>query len=169
MFIKKLSIFLIFFNLLNCAFAIDDIKELPSYANLYSPSDFPEKTDQGLHLKSLDLQSPSARLFRTRLKEAAKEAPNFSGNMVVATWGCGSGCLSFAFVNLKTGKVWFPDFDMFFSTDEENYNDNFGYYYWPNSSLFVAIGSKNGWEDKPGVYYYQWTGQELKLLKAVTK
>lgn len=47
--------------------------------------------------------------FRTRIREAAAQVPNFAGHYVLATWGCGAECLSYAVINVQTGTVWFAD------------------------------------------------------------
>ena len=41
------------------------------------------------------------RMFRTRLREAARQAPNFAGHYRFTTWGCGSNCVQGAMVDLK--------------------------------------------------------------------
>lgn len=169
--IKRIILFfilpaVILLNHVNACFAEDKTLTLPDYAQLYNPNDFPVKPYESLTHKAPSLADPLARYFRTRLREAAKESPDFAGNMVVASWGCGSGCIRFAFVNVETGDVWFPDFDMFYPTDT-SVIESAELYHWKNSNLFVAIGSKEGWSDTPGVYYYKWTGKELKLLKFV--
>lgn len=51
------------------------------------------------------LTSPSERMFRTNLRAAAKEPPNFAGHYRVAIWGCGTRCVGGAMVDLQTGKV----------------------------------------------------------------
>lgn len=49
------------------------------------------------------------RLYRTRLREAAQEKPNFAGHYILTAWGCGAGCLMGAVIDANTGKVhWFP-------------------------------------------------------------
>src|SRR5688572_27905237 len=49
------------------------------------------------------------RMFRTRLKEAAQEQPNFAGHYILTAWGCGAGCLIGAVIDANTGRVyWFP-------------------------------------------------------------
>ena len=47
--------------------------------------------------------------FRTRIREAARQKPNFAGHYVLATWGCGAQCLSYAIIDVKTGAVYFDD------------------------------------------------------------
>src|SRR5262249_53275288 len=48
-----------------------------------------------------------ARTFRTRLREAAAEGPNFAGHMIVATWGCGTSCQTVALIDARNGRVYF--------------------------------------------------------------
>jgi hypothetical protein len=47
--------------------------------------------------------------FRTRIREAATQRPNFAGHYVLATWGCGAECVSYAIINAKTGYVCFDN------------------------------------------------------------
>lgn len=47
--------------------------------------------------------------FRTRIREAAQQPANFAGHYVLASWGCGAECLSFAIIDRKTGAVYFND------------------------------------------------------------
>src|SRR5574341_1202298 len=37
--------------------------------------------------------SREARMYRTRLREAAREKPNFAGHYIVTYWGCGTECV----------------------------------------------------------------------------
>ena len=42
------------------------------------------------------LYSKRARLYRTVLREGAKEGPNFAGHYTIVTWGAGLGVFSMA-------------------------------------------------------------------------
>ena len=56
----------------------------------------------------LDLKSDRlARLYRTRLRNAAQTGPNFADHYTLASWGCGSSCQVWAIIDAKTGRV-FP-------------------------------------------------------------
>lgn len=56
----------------------------------------------------VDLRShKDARMLRTRLREAARQRPNFAGHMIVTTWGCGTSCQVVALIDARTGKVTF--------------------------------------------------------------
>jgi hypothetical protein len=50
---------------------------------------------------------PKARMFRTMLREHAKDGINFAGQYRVASWGCGTGCLDSGIIDAKTGRVYF--------------------------------------------------------------
>ena len=52
------------------------------------------------------VQGTPAWYFRTRIREAARQMPNFAGHYVLATWGCGAECLSSAIIDVKTGEVY---------------------------------------------------------------
>ena len=49
---------------------------------------------------------PQARFFRTKLREGAREGPNFADHFTVVTWGCGSGCQVNAIVDARTGTIY---------------------------------------------------------------
>ena len=126
---------------------------------------------------ALKLTTRQARGYRTRLREGARRAVNFAGRYKLHTWSCGTGCLQTAFIDAKTGDVFFP----------EELNGFIACYYQPEavesleealqfqkgSRLIVMSGypmSERGkTEPKKGLYYYEWTGGELKLLKFVEK
>lgn len=44
--------------------------------------------------------------FRTRIREAARQPINFGGQYVLAAWGCGLECVSYAIIDVKTGAVY---------------------------------------------------------------
>jgi hypothetical protein len=57
-----------------------------------------------------NLTHPKARLFRTVLRQAAVQGPNFNGHYRLARWGCGTNCIEWAVIDLRDGRVWFaPD------------------------------------------------------------
>jgi hypothetical protein len=119
------------------------------------------------------INNPRARTFKTRLREGAKDGINFAGHYTVVEWGCGAGCLDAAVVDAKTGGVYFPgetsDFAVWFWGDK----DYDALQFKPNSRLIVLSGSPvselNKAEPKYGLFYYEWTGSDLKLIKVVEK
>ncbi len=69
--------------------------------------DFPSELSGPTAHAAVDLSTPGAHTFRTRLRQAAQQSPNFAGHYVLTSWGCGSTCVIGAAVDLVTGKVVF--------------------------------------------------------------
>jgi hypothetical protein len=61
-------------------------------------------TYEGRHVPP-DLSKPQNYNFRTRIRGASREDPNFAGRWVFANWGCGTGCSDGRLVNVATGAV----------------------------------------------------------------
>ena len=125
---------------------------------------------------ALKLTTQEARNYRTRLREGARRAVNFAGHYKLYTWSCGTGCLQTAFIDAKTGEVFFPaELDgfilCFFDTKAHDLEDSLQFQ--KGSRLILMSGyplSERGKDEpKKGLYYYEWTGRELKLLKFEAK
>jgi hypothetical protein len=119
--------------------------------------------------------SPDARSFRTRLGDGLREGVNFAGHYAMVGWGCGTGCISGAIVDTRTGNVYWPEqFNAFGVLYTEG---NYAYppvEYKKNSRLLVIHGipgEKN--DDAPakpsGSYYYEWKNNRLRQVKFVPK
>jgi len=107
------------------------------------------------------------RSFHTRIREGASQPPNFAGSYRIVEWGCGSDCVRFVLIDLKTGTIHGPPFESVwldaFSTD--------GWYgkgleYRKDSRLLVVDGCPT---KKCASYYYEWTGSKFRLLRSVEK
>lgn len=104
---------------------------------------------------------PDARTYRTRLREAARGKVNFAGDWVLATWGCGTTCLTGAVINARSGRVQFLPGSVccWFELGEEvNPID-----YRADSSLLVLTGMINEEEPAAKHYYELRNGQFHKL------
>ncbi|MBL4787487.1 MAG: hypothetical protein JKY49_18950 [Cohaesibacteraceae bacterium] len=100
-----------------------------------------------------DLQSHrDARTYRTRLRNAAKAGRvNFAGQYVLATWGCGTSCLTGGIVNARTGQVHFLPFTVCCSIDQNSPSID----YRADSHLIIFTGLLD--EDDPDArHYYQF-------------
>jgi hypothetical protein len=108
------------------------------------------------------------RVFRTRLREAARRRPNFAGHYVLTAWGCGTGCRIGALIDAKTGRVhWFPhqayaDYDA--PPDFEPIRFRL------DSRLLVIFGAPDE-EDEAGLgtYYYNFDGGRFRLVRFAPK
>jgi hypothetical protein len=139
--------------------------------------DYAEPVFKG-RVAALKLTTPQARGYRTRLREGARRAVNFAGHYKLHTWSCGTGCLQTAFIDAKTGEVFFPaelnGFILcFFDSELVAHDLEDSLQFQKGSRLIVMSGypysERDKAEPKKGLYYYEWTGRELKLLKFEAK
>jgi hypothetical protein len=103
-------------------------------------------------------------MYRTRLREAAREEPNFAGNYVLTYWGCGTACVMGAVIDAATGEIiWLPfSICCFASVDPGFQPINFK----PNSRLVVFAGLRN--EQQPmGAHFYWFDGREFHFITTV--
>ena len=136
---------------------------------------FPARAERAT-ARSIDFKnSPGARAMRTRLGEALREGVNFAGHYIVAGWGCGTGCISAAIIDGRTGRVYFPKAIGGISVGTTD--DDGGYVeqplrYQKNSRLLILTGIPetqidNGKELPMGMYYYEWRNNNLRLIRRV--
>ena len=106
------------------------------------------------------------RMFQTRIRQGARHGPNFAGMYIIASWGCGSGCVSFAVVNARTGKVYDAPFSILgvpYLTDSGR--EYQGLDYTLGSRLPVADGCPEDEEKDCGTHYYEWKGTQFRQLR----
>ncbi len=123
-------------------------------------SDYFERIYSG-RVNAPDLNShPDARSYRTRLRNAAKGQVNFAGEYILATWGCGTNCLTGALTNARTGQVVFlPGTICCWDYDRQNPID-----YRADSALIVFTGLIN--EQEPaGTYYYELRQGQFRYIQ----
>lgn len=103
-----------------------------------------------------------ARMFRTRLRENAKDGVDFAGHYILATWGCGSGCSSIAIIDARTGRVYFTPSLLLVGT--ALYQELAPLEFRKDSRLLKVVGSRN--DEEVGTFYYVWRNNRLKLVRA---
>lgn len=118
---------------------------------------------------------PEARTYRTVLRRGAAKGPNFAGHYAVVAWGCGTSCVTFAIVNLKTGNVIFPDdftsvHGVHLDADDFERDADTGYWglrYKLNSRLLIVVGTLDEDEKREGAFYYILDKDKLKRIFSV--
>ena len=107
------------------------------------------------------------RMYRTVLKESAKEKPNFAGHYILTAWGCGAGCLMGAVIDANTGKVyWFPHTICCWNDFERD--DSFEpITFRLNSRLVVFTGVRNEREGDHGAHIYEFNGRRFKFIRTI--
>jgi hypothetical protein len=125
----------------------------------------------------LKLTTPQTRGYRTRLREGSRRGVNFAGHYKLHTWGCGTSCLQTAFIDARTGDVFFPGelngFITCYYEPQAVENLEEALKFERGSRLIVMSGyptsERDKAEPKKGLYYYEWDGKSLKLVKFVEK
>ncbi len=115
-----------------------------------------------------------ANMFRTNLRNAAKEGVNFAGHYILATWGCGTNCTQSAIIDARNGSVFFPRIlEGAGSGFCDLPDDTEVLVYKAGSRLLVLSGFKGGdlesENGRCGIYYLEWTGTDFKQVKFVEK
>lgn len=104
------------------------------------------------------------RMFRTVLREASKEKPNFAGRYILTAWGCGTACLIGAVIDAKTGKVYRWGFSICCWRAEVDEPIE----YRLNSKLIVFSGARNEKDDN-GAHFYKFEHGRFVHLRSVLK
>jgi hypothetical protein len=145
-----------------CALAIADSKE-PRF------EDYPADVDTHLKPATPQFKTGGQRRFRGTIRESVEKGVNFAGHYAIAEWGCGSGCVQTAVVDLRTGDVYDGPFGALpkarMSLIPNADVDKTGIFYQEDSSLFIARGCPN--EKGCGAYFFEWTGTQFKLLRRI--
>ena len=132
------------------------IQQLPDF------SDYEVEIYNG-PVSAVDLSShKDAKMFRTRLRDAAKGDVNFGGHFILTFWGCGTSCQTGAIIDAKTGAVYFPDElrATVFSDLDDRLVD-----YRTDSTLIIVRGHMRE-EDEAKVTYLVWENGSFKHLSS---
>lgn len=107
------------------------------------------------------------RTYRTRLREASQEKPNFAGHYILTAWGCGTGCLMGAVIDANTGTVhWFPHTICCWNEIERD--ESFRpIVFRSNSRLIVFTGLRNEQEGDQGAHFYEFDGTRFKYIRTI--
>lgn len=137
-----------------------DMSQMPRGAPKFA--DYPVGVAKIAKPAPVKLTQPEHRAFRTRIREAGRQPPNFAGHYVVSSWGCGTSCAMSVLVDLATGDVAMPD--ELASVGETPLDERVQGR--PDSRLIVVTGMPGEDSGKPqAVRYYVLEGRRLRLLK----
>ncbi|MCG5075352.1 hypothetical protein [Paraburkholderia tagetis] len=98
------------------------------------------------------------RQYRTAIRDAAKGPINFAGRYVLASWGCGAGCVMAAAIDTQSGRVT----SLPFSVSDWPLDVTEPLSYRANSCLLIVHGSRNE-SPEHGTYYYAFDGKVFTL------
>lgn len=99
-----------------------------------------------------------AQRYRTIIQEAAKNPVDFAGRYILATWGCGAGCVMAAAIDTKSGRVT----SLPFTVSDWPLDVTEPLSYRADSCLLIVRGSRNE-SAGHGTYYYAFDGKTFRL------
>ncbi|MEP7075943.1 MAG: hypothetical protein ABI878_09040 [Acidobacteriota bacterium] len=122
----------------------------------------------------VDLSTKDARMFRTNLRNAAKDGVNFAGHFVLTSWGCGTNCNHAGIIDARNGRVFFPTPLAGFGVGFESWlGEDDPLEFKPGSRLLILKGYSpnelNKEHPSGGYFYYLWNGTALRQIKFVKK
>ncbi len=115
----------------------------------------------------LDLSSPDAYSYRTRLRNGAQQPVNFAGHYQLIQWGCGTTCSTGAVIDALTGRVTFLPAVMtqgMQASMDANFNS---IEFRVNSRLIVFSGQLNE-TGVLGTHFYLWNGSALQHVATIS-
>jgi hypothetical protein len=116
-----------------------------------------------------DVRSGRAHLYRTVLREEAKEGVNFNGHYRIASWGCGTNCIEWAVIDLAVGRVWMAPAPLAsnWSMEDQPAKTPDWMEFYSASSLFYVHTSEGRRSDRTfdTRRAYVWRGGEPRLLR----
>lgn len=126
----------------------------------YSVQKIPQVKKAKLKLSGNDLH------FKTRLKKAYQDAPNFAGKYILTTWGCGAECIMGGLIETTTGKVFLIPFTLCCWDSLIDVEENFKPIdYRLDSSLIIFHGVRNENGGEAAHFYYNFQNNKFNLLK----
>lgn len=112
-----------------------------------------------------DLRSRETYAYRTRLREAAPNPPNFASDHRVVLWGCGTSCTAGAVIDQRSGRVTFFPFSICCSAKDREQGFN-SVEFRATSALIIFTGLRNE-EGVDGSHFYEFTGAGFRFLHTV--
>jgi hypothetical protein len=140
----------------------------------------PHFTDYPAHAEHLKPAAPvlatrDERAFRSMIREGTADGPNFAGHFTIADWGCGAGCMDWAVIDARTGRVTLPkglgDLDFNHATVEATAAgegcDSLCFRL--GSRLVILLGAPGEDQARDGAAFYEWTGQAFRPVAFVPR
>jgi len=115
------------------------------------------------------VRTGEAHLYRTTIREQAKQGANFAGHYTLIRIGCGAATVCPAIVDSRTGMVFFPRAlrsatALLMDTGTTNVRP---LNYKRDSRLLIVVGSPNEDMKKDGMIYYVWRADKLTPIRFV--
>lgn len=109
------------------------------------------------------------RMYRTRLKEAAQQKPNFAGHYILTTWGCGTECLMGSRNRRQYRKSTVDSARIRFAagTKSSDTRASIPIEFRLNSRLIVFTGIRNEQDGDQGAHFYEFGPTGFKHIRTI--
>ncbi len=142
----------------------------------YRFEDYPASIYQGKKASLKLTKNHDWWLFRTRIRDVHQDGTvSFAGNYMVGMWGCGTGCVSGAMIDKRTGKIYdFPvNIDYRCYSSEETPDDEDIFFY-PDSRLLITTSCEqdedtDGYAKQTFTYFISVWNEKSKTFKSIDK
>jgi hypothetical protein len=135
------------------------IAGLAHAGSLPSFDQFPARVESRQAIPPLRFSDAESQHYRTVIAAAATQSVNFAGHYVLATWGCGAGCVMAAAIDKRSGRVT----SLPFTVSDWPLNVTEPLAYRADSRLLVVSGRRNERGDA-GPHDYLFDGRGFRLL-----
>ncbi|HMD48282.1 MAG TPA: hypothetical protein VKG79_04250 [Bryobacteraceae bacterium] len=113
------------------------------------------------------LRNKDEREFRSRLRSAGRQPPNFAGHYIVAAWGCGAECLMGAVIDANSGEAhWFPHTICCWGDADDKFRP---IEYRLDSRMIVFSGERNEKEGDDGAHFYEFKDGKFVHIQSIRK
>ncbi len=132
---------------------------------------YPASLPHALKPVAPDVRNGKPRLYRTVIRDEAKQEPNFAGHYILIRIGCGAATVCPAIMDARTGKVFFPPGlvnaeGLLMDTGDADIE---ALNYRKDSRLLVVVGTPNENLKNEGMSYYLWRSDKLVLIRFVPR
>jgi hypothetical protein len=106
--------------------------------------------------------------FRTKLRLAARQKPDFAGHFILTAWGCGAECVMGAVIDANSGRVyWFPHTICCWPDDADGKFRPIEYQL--GSRLVIFSGARNEKDGDQGTHYYEFRDGRFMHIRSVMR
>jgi hypothetical protein len=133
--------------------------------------EFPAVLYKGANAQPLLEDSKGALLFRTRIRQWSRQRPNFAGQYILATWGCGTECAQITLINAVSGKVIMQEgirSNVVTNVHDEVLTEG-SLRFRPDSRLLVVIGMPEEEPKLRGISYFVMRDDHLDRVRFIHK
>ena len=157
-FVLQVVVFTFVFLLTSVAALSQQAPKFEAYrvSNIYNGKNARAKLDKDTYM------------FRTRIRNAARQKRDFAGEYVLAQWGCGASCRIIVAINVRTGNVYGVPFSVCCWTIAPDINPVI---YRLNSRLMSFAGLRNESEkdSEDDIHYYELRNGKFRFIKTVKR